>query len=153
MSNTFFYRSPLGTMRIAEQNGALVSAAFVDDLPETAPSDPILSEAKNWLDRYFEGRDPGPTPVLAPSGTAFQKAVWEAIAHVPYGETTTYGSLAVSMGLTPRHARAVGGALHRNPLQIFIPCHRALGKSGRLTGFAGGIGRKEALLQSEQAHK
>ena len=153
MNNVFFYRSPLGSMRVTGQNGALVSAAFTDDVIETEPSSPVLFEAKAWLDRYFAGRDPGPVPPLAPSGTAFQKAVWTAVSAVPYGETISYGDLAVSMGLTPRHARAVGGALHRNPLQIFIPCHRALGKSGRLTGFAGGIGRKEALLQSEQAHK
>ena len=153
MNNVFFYRSPLGSMRVTGQNGALVSAAFTDDVIETEPSSPVLFEAKAWLDRYFAGRDPGPVPPLAPSGTAFQKAVWTAVSAVPYGETISYGDLAVSMGLTPRHARAVGGALHRNPLQIFIPCHRALGKSGRLTGFAGGIGRKKALLQSEQAHK
>lgn len=153
MNNAFFYASPLGFLRITAENGALISAAFVDAATETAPASPVLCEAKAWLDRYFSGRDPGPTPFLAPSGTAFQKAVWEAIASIPYGKTVSYGDLAVSMGLTPRHARAVGGALHRNPLPIFIPCHRALGKNGCLTGFAFGIARKEALLQSEQAHK
>lgn len=153
MNNVFFYRSPLGSMRVTGQNGALVSAAFTDDVIETEPSSPVLFEAKAWLDRYFAGRDPGPVPPLAPSGTAFQKAVWTAVSAVPYGETISYGDLAVSMGLSPRHARAVGNALHRNPLLLFIPCHRAIGRDGALTGFAGGIARKEALLKSEQARR
>ncbi len=153
MNNVFFYRSPLGSMRVTGQNGALVSAAFTDDVIETEPSSPVLFEAKAWLDRYFAGRDPGPVPPLAPSGTAFQKAVWTAVSAVPYGETISYGDLAVSMGLSPRHARAVGNALHRNPLLLFIPCHRAIGRDGALTGFADGIARKEALLKSEQARR
>ncbi len=153
MNNTFFYRSPLGSLRIVEENGALVSAAFVDGGEETAPSSSVLSEAKNWLDRYFAGCDPGPTPSLAPDGTAFQKAVWAAIARVPFGKTVSYSDLAVSMGLSPRHARAIGNALHKNPLLLFIPCHRAVGKSGSLTGFAGGLGRKEALLKLETPRK
>lgn len=140
-------------MRIAEQNGALVSAAFVDDLPETAPSSPALAEAKTWLDRYFAGRDPGPVPPLAPQGTAFQKAVWETLSAVPYGETVSYGELAVRMGRSPRHARAIGNALHKNPLLLFIPCHRVIGKNGALTGFAGGIERKRKLLEPESARK
>lgn len=150
MNNTFFYRSPLGSLRIAEENGVLVSAVFFDGSEETAPSSPVLSEAKAWLDRYFAGCDPGPTPSLAPCGTAFQRSVWAAIARVPFGKTISYSALAVSMGLSPRHARAVGNALHNNPLLLFIPCHRAVGKSGSLAGFAGGLGRKEALLKIEQ---
>jgi methylated-DNA-[protein]-cysteine S-methyltransferase len=152
LSNAFFYQSPIGTLRIAEENGALVSAAFVDDAEETA-APPILTEAKAWLDRYFGGRDPGPAPRLSPKGTPFQKAVWDALSSVPYGKTVTYGDLAVSMGLTSRHARAVGSALNRNPLILFIPCHRVLGKDGSLTGFAYGIERKKALLEHEQTQK
>lgn len=150
MNNFFFYRSPLGLLRIAEENGALDSAAFVDDGPETAPSSPVLSEAKDWLDRYFQGSDPGPVPPLAPSGTAFQKAVWEAVSAVPYGKTVSYSDLAVSMGLSPRHARAIGSALHKNPLLLFIPCHRAVGKDGSLAGFAAGTERKRMLLETER---
>ena len=152
MNNAFYYISPLGTLRIEEENGALVISAFVSETAETAPSSPVLSEAKRWLDRYFQGRDPGPVPPCDPKGTPFQKAVWTALSAVPYGETTTYADLAVSMGLSPRHARAVGGALNRNPLILFIPCHRVLGKDGSLTGFAYGIERKKALLKIEQEH-
>ena len=139
-------------MRVTEESGALVISAFVDGTAETAPSSPVLSDAKAWLDRYFIGRDPGPVPPLAPKGTPFQKAVWNALLSVPYGKTTTYADLAVSMGLTPQHARAVGSALHRNPLILFLPCHRVLGAGGSLTGFAGGLARKKALLEIEQHH-
>ncbi len=152
MNNVFYYRSPLGTLRVTEENDALVSAAFVLDAPETEPSAPILTEAKAWLDRYFQGRDPGPVPKCSPKGTPFQKAVWTALLSVPYGKTTTYAGLAASMGFSARHARAVGGALHRNPLILFIPCHRVVGANGSLTGFAYGIERKKALLESEQHH-
>ena len=150
MNNAFFYRSPLGTLRVAEDSGALVSAAFVDGMTETVPSSPVLTEAKTWLDRYFQGYDPGPVPPLAPKGTPFQEKVWAALSAVPYGKTVTYADLAVSMGLTPRHARAIGNALNRNPLLLFLPCHRILGKDGSLTGFAYGIARKRALLNLEQ---
>ena len=153
MNNAFFYRSPIGTLRIGEENGALVISAFVSDTPETEPSAPILMEAKAWLGRYFEGRDPGPVPPCGPKGTPFQKAVWTALLSVPYGETVTYGQLAERMGLTARHARAVGGALHRNPLILFLPCHRIVGSNGELTGFACGIERKKALLEIEKHNK
>lgn len=151
MNNAFFYRSPVGILRVEENNGALVLCTFADGTAETEPSLSVLSEAKDWLDRYFAGRDPGRTPPLAPQGTAFQKAVWKAVSRIPYGETISYGELAVSMGLTPRHARAIGNALHNNPLLLFIPCHRALGTNGSLTGFAAGLPRKAALLRLEQA--
>lgn len=137
-------------MCITEQNGALVSAAFVLDAPETEPASPILIEAKAWLDRYFQGYDPGPVPPCNPKGTPFQKAVWTALSAVPYSKTVTYGQLAERMGLSARHARAVGGALHRNPLLLFIPCHRVTGKDGSLTGFSCGIERKKALLEIER---
>lgn len=150
MNNAFFYRTPLGLFCVSETDGALTEAAFVDGGEETAPSSPVLSEAKDWLDRYFAGCDPGPAPSLALSGTAFQRAVWAAIARVPFGNTISYSDLAVSMGLTPRHARAVGGALHRNPLLLFIPCHRAIGRNGTLAGFADGLGRKKQILELEQ---
>lgn len=140
-------------LRVAEENGALVSAAFADGMPETEPGSPVLAKAKRWLDRYFAGRDPGPVPPLAPKGTTFQKAVWKAIARIPYGKTISYGDLAVSMGLSPRHARAVGNALHNNPLLLFIPCHRAAGKDGSLKGFAAGLERKRTLLDIEQTQK
>ncbi len=153
MNNAFYYISPLGTLRIAEENGALVISAFVSNTAEIEPSSPVLSEAKRWLDRYFQGRDPGPVPPCNPKGTPFQKAVWAALSAVPYGRTVTYAGLAASMGLTPRHARAVGGALNRNPLILFIPCHRVVGSNGELTGFACGIERKKVLLEIEKHNK
>ena len=171
MRNVFVCRTPIGRLRITEENGALVEASIEPGVSETAvcssdlkngavcspvwedpePCAPVLKDAAAWLNRYFHGTDPGPVPPLAPKGTAFQKAVWDAIGNVPYGKTTSYSALAVSMGLSPRHARAVGNALHRNPILLFIPCHRALGKNGALTGFAAGLPRKKALLELEQA--
>lgn len=151
MNNTFYYASPLGTLRVTEENDALVISAFVLNAAETEPSSPVLFEAKAWLDRYFRGYDPGPVPNCSPQGTPFQKAVWAALQSIPYGKTTTYGELAAFMGLTARHARAIGGALHRNPLLLFIPCHRVIGSNGSLTGFACGIARKQALLESERS--
>ena len=153
MNNAFLYASPLGPLRVVEENGALVSASFVDGTAGSEPSSPVLTDAEAWLDRYFAGRYPGPIPNCSPKGTPFQKAVWTALLSVPYGETVTYGALAARMGLTPRHARAVGNALHRNPLLLFLPCHRVLGSDGSLTGFAGEIERKKALLDMEQTQK
>lgn len=144
-----FYRSPLGIIRLRAENGALVSAAFVVDAGVDALC-PVLTAAKDWLDRYFQGSDPGPIPPCAPQGTAFQKAVWNALVSIPYGETVSYGALAERIGYPPRYARAVGGAVGKNPIALFCPCHRVLGKDGTLTGFAYGPDRKAALLKAEK---
>ncbi len=143
-----FYRSPLGVIRLRAENGALVSAAFVDDAGVDARC-PVLSAAKDWLDRYFQGSDPGPIPPCNPQGTAFQKTVWNALLSIPYGETVSYGALAERIGYSSRYARTVGGAVGKNPIALFYPCHRVLGKDGTLTGFAYGPDRKAALLKTE----
>lgn len=140
-------------MRIEEENGALTIAAFVSDAQKTEPSSPVLSEAKAWLDRYFTGRDPGPIPNCSPKGTPFQKAVWEALLSIPYGKTVTYAALAERIGLSARCARAVGGAVGKNPLALFYPCHRVVGADGSLTGYAYGLERKKALLNAEQPRR
>ena len=150
MNSEYFRDTPLGTLRIAERDGAIETAAFVSGAEASAPDSPVLREADAWLDRYFEGRDPGPVPPLAPKGTAFQKAVWNALLSVPYGKTIAYGALAERMGLSPACARAIGGALHRNPILLFIPCHRVMGKDGSLTGFAAGLARKRYLSELER---
>lgn len=86
---------------------------------------------------------------LAPRGTAFQRRVWDALLAIPYGETRTYGELAAALGSS---ARAVGSAVGKNPVSVIIPCHRVLGAGGSLTGYAGGLDRKRALLALERAH-
>lgn len=148
------YRSPLGAILLCAKDGALVSARFTDDtdgangVPESC--DPVLFEAAAWLDRYFKGRDPGPVPPCKPTGTPFQQAVWDALLSIPYGETISYAQLAERAGFSARHARAVGGAVHNNPLALFYSCHRVVGKTGELTGYAYGLERKKNLLEPEQ---
>jgi methylated-DNA-[protein]-cysteine S-methyltransferase len=113
-----------------------------------AEDDALLAEASTQLLDYLEGRRQGFDLPLRPAGTAFQHAVWDALRTIPFGATTTYGALAQQMG-RPRAAQAVGRAVGTNPLSIVVPCHRVLGADGSLTGYAGGLGTKQALLRLE----
>jgi methylated-DNA-[protein]-cysteine S-methyltransferase len=110
-----------------------------------------LDEVCRQLDAYFAGRRVRFELALCPTGTPFQRGVWAALVRIPVGATTTYGALAASIG-RPGAARAVGSANARNPISIVVPCHRVLGPRGRLTGYAGGLPRKQALLALERAH-
>lgn len=121
------------------------------DLPEV-DDDPLLSEAGQALQAYFEGQAL-PARLLArldPQGTPFQREVWRALLEIPAGASASYGELARRVG-RPQAARAVGASVGRNPVSILIPCHRALGAAGQLTGYAGGLNRKIALLRLEGA--
>lgn len=149
--------TPLGTMIITAREGALTSAHFEDQLlvPRAfvtameSQNDPFLARATAVLLRYFSGVPlPGDLP-LAPTGTPFQRSVWDAITRVPHARTATYREIAKAIG-APRSVRAVGAATGRNPLCIFIPCHRILGSDGGLTGYAGGLERKRELLALER---
>ena len=149
--------TPLGTVLLSARDGALVSARFVDSIeqvnPPVASADPVLDRAAAALARYFAGHDlhqgdEAEGVPLAPVGTPFQRKVWDAILSIPYGQTTTYTGIAQSIG-APRAVRAVGAATGRNPLWLFVPCHRVIGRGGALTGYAGGIERKRALLALE----
>ena len=115
---------------------------------------PVFEETEKWLEIYFSGGKPDFTPSLAPRGTAFRKEVWEILLTIPYGQTQTYGQIAALLaekkGLPAMSARAVGGAVSRNPISIIIPCHRVTGAGGSLTGYAGGLDRKEKLLSLEK---
>ena len=130
---------------------------FARTLPkEYAESEtPVLCEAKRWLDIYFSGREPDFTPPLHPVGSAFQQVVWALLLEIPYGETTTYGTLARKLaekqGLTHMSAQAVGGAVGHNDISLIIPCHRVVGANGSLTGYAGGVDKKIKLLELERA--
>jgi methylated-DNA-[protein]-cysteine S-methyltransferase len=148
--------TPLGTVRMAARGGALVGIWFdgqkydaKDDATwREAPGDPVLREAGRQLDEYFAGKRASFDLALAPGGTSFQQRVWRAIAQVPAGETTSYGEIAKRLGC-PKAVRAVGAAIGRNPLIVVVPCHRILGSGGALTGYAGGLDRKRALLKLE----
>ena len=115
---------------------------------------PVFEEAGRWLDLYFAGQEPPFTPPLFLRGTVFQRAVWERLLCIPYGETTSYGSIAASLakeqGRESMSAQAVGSAVGHNPISLIIPCHRVLGADGSLTGYAGGIEKKKCLLKLEQ---
>ena len=152
--------SPLGEILLAAEGGALSGLWFVGQkyegaglpdgsVPGPVSADPALEGAAAWLERYFAGEDPEIDFPLAPRGTVFQRRVWEALREIPYGGTSSYGALAEKLGC--KSARAVGAAVGRNPISILIPCHRVLGSDGKLTGYAGGLERKRALLELEGA--
>lgn len=116
---------------------------------------PVFVALRKWLGAYFAGENPAPTFACAPRGTAFQKAVWDMLLKIPYGKLTTYGDIAHKLaqkgGKASMSAQAVGGAVGHNPISLVIPCHRVVGASGKLTGYAGGLDKKEALLKLEKA--
>lgn len=155
------YNSPLGGILLAADEIGLTGLwfdgqkYFARDLPaeHVEQNTPVLSEAKRWLDIYFTGRKPDFTPPLHPVGSVFRQAVWEILLQIPYGQTTTYGEiarqLAAKLGLPRMSAQAVGGAVGHNEISIIIPCHRVVGTSGSLTGYAGGIDKKVKLLELE----
>jgi methylated-DNA-[protein]-cysteine S-methyltransferase len=152
-----FIDTPLGVMLAATDGDALRGLWFAGQkyFPEgastwtSAPQTPVFVLTREYLKDYFAGRRPAMTIPLRPQGTAFQLKVWDALQRVPYGETTTYNALAEAAHC--KAALAVGGAVGRNPISILIPCHRVLGWNGSLTGYAGGLDRKEALLRLEGA--
>ena len=114
---------------------------------------PVFDDTKRWLDIYFEGKEPDFTPKLCPEGTEFRQQVWQELLNIPYGKTTTYGTLskqiAIQLNKQKMSAQAIGGAVGHNPISIIIPCHRVVGANGTMTGYAGGIWRKEYLLKLE----
>ncbi len=155
-----YYESPLGRITLAADGDALTGLWFdgQQHFGETLSADrqesflPVFSEADRWLDRYFSREMPDFTPALNPQGTPFRRLVWQQLLRIPYGRAITYGQLADSLSVqTGRRvsARAVGGAVGHNPISLIIPCHRVIGADGSLTGYAGGTGRKAALLRME----
>lgn len=161
MLYTCFYKSPLGGITMASDGTALTGLWFDGQkyFAEGSNPDaeekklPIFDEAMRWLDIYFSGRRPDFTPPLNLEGTAFRKEVWQQLLQIPYGQTTTYGELAAQLaahrGLKQMSAQAVGGAVGHNPISIIVPCHRVVGTGGSLTGYAGGLAKKLALLKLE----
>lgn len=170
--------SPVGELRLVEQHGAITAIAFDagltqgrthgltqgqsapatyvdgrlrDDRDDTADPHPVLADCARQLGEYFAGERTVFDLPLAPVGTAFQQRVWRELLTIEYGATSTYGAIALRLGLTGHGARAVGLANGRNPIPIVIPCHRVVGANGTLTGYAGGLERKQVLLSLETA--
>lgn len=152
------YNSPLGPMIVAATSQGLAGVWFADQrhLPDHAgwphaPAHPVLVQAVAQLDDYFAGkRTTFDVPLDLRGGTPFQQSVWRALLAIPSGRTASYGQLGRDLG-RPAAVRAVGAAVGRNPLSVVVPCHRVVGSDGSLTGYAGGLDRKTALLQLEGA--
>ncbi len=153
--------SPVGKLKLVANNrgllallwndGKMASKAF-QDAEEQKKSHPILDQAENQLKEYFRGARTSFSLKLDLQGTTFQKKVWQALLTIPFGETRSYGQIAVQVG-SPRAVRAVGGANGRNPISIIVPCHRVIGASGHLTGFGGGLKVKSQLLELEKRER
>lgn len=143
------FDTPLGVVHITACDAGLMSAKF-DDAPLDLPANALCREAAAQVRAYLAGQRHEFDLPLAPRGTPFQQSVWTALLALPFGTTTCYSALAVQLG-RPTAARAVGAAVGRNPLWLIIPCHRVIGRDGSLTGYAGGLARKHALLALESA--
>ena len=143
--------SPVGMLILEADDQGITRVAFVDAPEENAASCALLDEAENQLREYFEGQRKSFDLPLSLHGTPFQLAVWDALREIPYGQTRSYGDIARQLGKSGA-ARAVGMANYRNPICIFVPCHRVIGADGSLIGYAGGLDKKEALLKLEGVH-
>lgn len=141
--------SPIGPLTLQGSETALTGLRFGDARTDL-PSCPLLEQAAAELAEYFAGIRRTFTLPLSPAGTAFQRAVWQALETIPYGETVSYRDIALRIG-NPKACRAVGMANNRNPIPILIPCHRVVGADGSLTGYAGGLDAKEQLLKLEKS--
>lgn len=144
------FSTPLGTMSLAGEDGA-ITRLYLPGAPTprlTSHPTPLLLEGERQLLEYLGGRRKTFDLPLNPQGTPFQRRVWQALEAIPFGETRTYRDVAQAVD-SPRGFRAVGMANHRNPIPIFIPCHRVVGADGSLTGYAGGVELKKALLSLE----
>lgn len=165
MQYTTTYSSPVGEILLAADSIGLTGLWFDGekyyalslDKEHEAREVPVFGQAKRWLDIYFSGREPDFMPPIHMLGTPFQRAVWELLRKIPYGQTTTYGKLARQIaeqrGLARMSAQAVGAAVGRNELSLIVPCHRVVGSNGSLTGYAGGIDKKITFLKLEGAYQ
>ncbi len=156
------YSSPIGILTLSS-DGENLTGLWIEGQKyfgrtlekETSEKDlAVFEKAAEWLDSYFRGERPKMRLPLAPKGSDFQKEVWKILMTIPYGETITYSQIAKKIaenrGIPSMSAQAVGGAVGHNPISIIIPCHRVVGSDGSLTGYAGGIQKKKALLQIEK---
>ena len=154
MKNLFFYQTAIGKIGICETHNAITNLYFpAENIPgdvklqETA----ILKDAAEQLKNYLAGKQNNFNLPLSPAGSNFFLRVWQQLEAIPYGQTRSYQSIAQSVG-NPKASRAVGLANNRNPVPIFIPCHRVIGTKGHLTGYRGGLELKAYLLELEQTH-
>lgn len=158
------YQSPIGAMTISSNGEALTGLWFDSSqqnssLPQGMKREKannfstLFDEAEEWLNIYFSGKAPDFMPNISLVGTEFRKAVWDILLSIPYGDIITYGEIADKIakerGIKRMSAQAVGGAVSHNPISLIVPCHRVVGRNGKLTGYAGGIDKKFKLLRLE----
>lgn len=159
MEYIFEYKSPIGSIILTSDETEITGLRFKGESEAEVLSDKkyketgAIKEAKRWLYIYFSGKNPGYIPAINPKGTEFQKLVWKILLGIPYGKTTTYGEIAGKIAeiknVSRMSAQAVGGAVGKNPIAIIIPCHRVIGKNGKLTGYRYGMDKKISLLALE----
>lgn len=153
MLHKYCYSSPLGPIHIEVNNNDITKLTFISKTFLNDTQTPLFQKICTQLDEYFNGtRQTFEVLQLKPTGTPFQQTVWQELLNIPYGQTCCYQTIAIAIH-KPKSARAVGQAIHCNPIAILIPCHRIIGKSGHLTGYAAGLQRKAYLLQLEETHK
>ena len=140
--------SPFGNIRLESREGCLSRLQFTDEQTDGEIFDQVLLSAKEQLEEYFAGKRKNFYMPIGLGGTDFQRKVWMEVAKIPFGQTTTYMKLSQKLG-NPAAIRAVGAAIGANPILVILPCHRILGSDGSLTGYAGGLDRKKALLELE----
>ncbi|MFY7839769.1 MAG: methylated-DNA--[protein]-cysteine S-methyltransferase [Lacibacter sp.] len=147
-----YYKSPIGFIELIDEDGYLTVASFMDEQKnEPTALTPLLQKTIQQLDAYFAGKLLLFELPLRPAGTAFQQSVWNQLVQIPFAETITYLHMAKRLG-NVKAIRAAASANGKNPLAIIIPCHRVVGADGKLTGYAGGLHRKQWLLEHEAKH-
>jgi len=149
---TTYYLSPIGLMEIKGTDKGIASVVFIDTVTGVIPNPPCLRECVTQLDEYFNKKRKKFSLDLDVSGSEFQVKVWKELLNIPFGKTTTYGDLAEKIG-EKEAVRAVGGANGKNRISIIVPCHRVIGNDGKLVGYAGGLWRKQWLLEFENDNK
>ena len=144
-----YYNSPIGYIQILGNEHSIISLDFIDEINNDEKRNDLLNTCITELDEYFKGKRRSFSLNLLLNGTDFQKKVWKALINIPYGKTVSYKDIAKAIG-NEKSARAVGNANNKNKIAIIVPCHRVIGSNGLLTGYAGGIWRKEWLINHEK---
>ena len=148
-----YYKSPLGPIEISGMQDSILAVDFVEEmLPGDADLPFCLKTCLKQIEEYFSGKRKEFLLKLDPQGTIFQRRVWQQLEKIPYGEVVSYGEIASIIG-KPKAFRAVGNANGKNPIAIIIPCHRVIGSNGSLTGYGGGLWRKEWLIEHEKGYQ
>jgi methylated-DNA-[protein]-cysteine S-methyltransferase len=148
-----YYKSPLGPVEISGMQDCILSVDFVEDmLPQDADLPFCLKTCLKQIDEYFSGKRKEFLLKLDPQGTLFQRRVWQQLEKIPFGAVVSYREIASIIG-KPKACRAVGSANGKNPIAIIIPCHRVIGSDGSLTGYGGGLWRKEWLIEHEKGYQ